>query len=497
MIQDPQAKHVVVDGGRLVYHVIEGGSEGYVVWCQELNQHLDLSWTDPTIAETASSLARDGLTSIFFQPRGFGLSDPVARPPTVSEQAADLLAILAAEGVRRVTLSAVVSTALPAALVAAQHPELVSGIVMLDPCLTGPLIGGPENGWTPDQARAVVDGYRHVVREWGSGGSLRMWDAALCTPYNVRLLAMVERCSASPELAQAYVERLFMIDGRPIFPEVRVPTRVLSAPGSAFPAESAQAVADCIPGAEFHVLPVSEVGDSIGTAWRPITRHIAEVARGAAAKTGTPDRTLASVMFLDIVDSTAQLAQRGDTEWAQVLDRLEQMTRREVTQAGGRYIKSTGDGALCEFASPARAVESARALSAAVTRLGFRIRVGVHTGECERLADDLAGLVVHIAARICALAGPGEVAVSRTVRDLVAGSDLTFSSRGEHTLKGVPDRWEIFTVGTDETPGGSPTEAQPRPLDRVAMGMARRTPGTLRAANRVANAVQRRRLKQR
>jgi class 3 adenylate cyclase len=203
------------------------------------------------------------------------------------------------------------------------------------------------------------------------------------------------------------------------------------------------------------------------------------------------------VLFLDIVESTKQLAHRGDSEWAYVLDHFEHMTRREVTQAGGRYIKSTGDGALCELASPARAVESAQALCAAATGLGIQLRAGVHTGECDRLGDDLAGLAVHIGARVCALAGPGEVAVSRTVRDLVAGSDLTFSSRGEHELKGVPGRWEIFAAGIDEAPAALPTTAQPRPLDRMVMGMARRAPGTLRSASRVANAVQRRRLKQR
>jgi class 3 adenylate cyclase len=499
VIRDPLARSVDIDGNgtRLVYHVIEGGSEGYVVWCQEFTQHLDLAWTDSTIAEAVCGLARDGLTSILFQARGLGLSDPVARPPTVADQAADLLAVLDAEGVHRATLATVYSTSLPAALVAAQRPTLVDGIVMLAPCLAGPLAAaGEDDGWTPDQARAVVDGYRRAGRDWGSGGFLRVWDPALCTPYNVRLMAMLERCSASPEMAQAILERMFMIDGRAIFPEVRVPTRVLSIPGSAFPAGVAQAVADRIPGAEHHALPATEIGDSIGTAWRPIARHVAELARGAAAKTGTPDRALVSVAFLDIVDSTSQVARLGDTEWAHVLDRLEQATRREVAQADGRYIKSTGDGALCEFASPARAVESARALSVAASELGVRIRAGVHTGECERLGDDLAGLAVHIAARVCALAGPGEVAVSRTVRDLVAGSGLTFSSRGEHTLKGVPRRWEIFAVGTDDAPAGSPAAARPRALDRVVVGMARRSPGAVRAANRVANAMQRRRVKQ-
>ena len=129
--------------------------------------------------------------------------------------------------------------------------------------------------------------------------------------------------------------------------------------------------------------------------------------------------------------------------------------------------------------------------------MGIQLRVGVHTGECDRLGDDLAGLAVHIGARVCALAAPGEVAVSRTVRDLVVGSELTFSSHGEHELKGIPGRWEIYAAGIGEAPAASAKPAQPRPLDRVVMGMAGRAPGTLRATNRVANALQRRRHRQR
>lgn len=181
-------------------------------------------------------------------------------------------------------------------------------------------------------------------------------------------------------------------------------------------------------------------------------------------------------------------------EWAALLDRLELVIRREAAQADGRYIKSTGDGALCEFTSPARAVQSARALRVAARDLGVQLRAGVHTGECERLGDDLAGLAVHIAARVCALADHDEVAVTRTVRDLVVGSALTFISRGTRELKGVPDRYEIFTVGSDAT-FGTPDLAEPRLLDRAAIQIARRAPGTVRAANRAADAIQRRRLR--
>jgi class 3 adenylate cyclase/pimeloyl-ACP methyl ester carboxylesterase len=490
---DPQVRSVDVDGHRLVYHVIDGGKDGYVLWCQEINQHLDLALTDPTIAETISALSRQGLTSIMVQQRGLGISDPVPRRPTVAEQASDLVAILDAESVTQATLFSIYSMNMAAALVAAQHPERVGGLVMVSPFLVAPGVSDTEHGWTAEQAAVVVERYRRAVDEWGTGASLRLWDPNLCTPHNTRLVAMLERCTASPETARAFLEQMLNADGRAIFPEVRVPTRVLRVPGNLLPERVVRAVADAIEGAEYHSLPPTELGDSIGLAWTPMTQHVAEMARVAAAGTGKPDRVLASVLFVDIVGSTDELARRGDTEWAQLLDRFERLTRREVAKADGRYVKSTGDGALCEFASPAGAVESAQALCAGTSELEIEIRAGVHTGECERRGEDLAGLALHIGARVCAAAGPGEVAVSRTVRDLLVGSDLRFASRGEHELKGVPGRWEIFAAGTETATAAAPATPQPRPLDRMVVGLARRSPRTLRAANRVANAVQRRR----
>jgi class 3 adenylate cyclase len=359
--------------------------------------------------------------------------------------------------------------------------------------MTGPLASQDEFGWTPERAHACVEGYRRAGAGWGSGLSLALWDRALDTPYNRRLVGMAERCSASMRVAADHVEFLLAQDGREIFPQIRVPARVICVTGHVYPAATTRAVADAIEGAEYHELPRSERGDSIGAAWRPITRHIAEVVRGAAALTGTPERVMTSVLFTDIVGSTDHLARVGDTAWTAVLTAHERLVRGEVGRTGGRLVRTIGDGTLCEFGGPAAAVRCAEALCAAAPDLGIEIRAGVHTGECERRGDDLAGIAVHIGARVSALAAAGEVLVSRTVCDLVAGSGLAFASRGTHELKGVPGRWEVFAAGTQPQAPSALAPAAPTRADRAVVALARRSPRTLRVANRLGNAIQRRR----
>jgi class 3 adenylate cyclase len=200
-----------------------------------------------------------------------------------------------------------------------------------------------------------------------------------------------------------------------------------------------------------------------------------------------PDRALMTVLFTDIVGSTEQAALLGDGRWRQLLIMHEQMLRREVEAAGGgRVVKLIGDGSLSTFDGPARAIRCAERICAAADELDVEIRAGLHTGECEVIDNDLAGIAVHIAARVSAQAGPGEVLVSRTVRDLVTGSGIALQSRGEHELKGVPGSWELFAVGSETAPLPAPDQTrQLRASDRVVLLAARRAPGLLRAASRI------------
>ena len=493
---DPQTRFVEVDGSaRVAYQVVASDGDDHVVFFQEINQHLDLLWTDPSVVENVAGLTRNGLTAIVCQERGVGLSDPVERKATVDEQAADLLAIMDAEGVRRATLVGTATTAVPVALVAARQPERVRGLVLVAPAFVGALVCDDAYGWTPETSRAFADDYRRCFERWGSGASMEMWEPGLMTPYNRRLMAMAERCSASREMAGALIEHALRLDGRPIYSQVRVPTRVLRVAQPSIPEEAVRAVAEAIPDAEFHVLPRSHLGDSLGDMYEPIVRHIAEVARGADVEYGESDRVLATVLFTDIVNSTDNVARLGDTAWRQLLEAHDQLLRRHVAGAGGRYVNGTGDGALCEFASPVAAVECASKLCASAAELGIEIRAGVHTGECERRGEDLAGMAVHVGARVAGAAGPSEVLVSRAVKDLVSGSGLGFVSRGERELKGVPGAWELFAAGWGTGAKGTlaPVAPRPRASDRLVMQVSRRAPGALRAVNRVGNAVQRRR----
>jgi class 3 adenylate cyclase/pimeloyl-ACP methyl ester carboxylesterase len=496
---EPETRFVEVDGKRHAYQVVETGDAGIVVWFQDHLQHLDLFWTDDSVVEMAGLLAQDGLTNVFLQERGFGLSDPELRVATIDEQAADLVTVLDAERIERATLVGNISTSLPVALVAAQQPDRVHGVVLIEPWIAGPLAAPGEFGFTPDVARMAVEGYRGCVERWGNGDTLAMWDPGLATPRNRRLFAMAERCASSAAIAGQAMEQNLAMDGRDIFPHVRAPTRVLRIGHPWAPDEVVEAVADAIPGATFHRLPNATLGDSIGHTWKPIGRHVAEVAVGAGARYGGADKVLATVLFTDIVSSTDQLARLGDTAWTQVLEAHDRLLRRSVATAGGRYVNGTGDGALCEFASPAAAVECALGLCTSASELGIEIRAGVHTGECERRGDDLAGMAVHVGARVCAAAGEREVLVSRTVRDLVAGSGLGFTSRGEHELKGVPGAWELLAAGNGADPVhvAGAASSRPRAIDRLVIEASRRAPAALRAVNRFGDAAQKRRFARR
>jgi class 3 adenylate cyclase len=239
------------------------------------------------------------------------------------------------------------------------------------------------------------------------------------------------------------------IDVRDVLGQVRVPTVVAVRPAASWPGiEQARYVADHIPGARLHELP----GDDAFIFGDDVDAELAlfqEFVTGAAPRPPA-DRVLATVLFTDIVGSTERAAAVGDARWLDALQRHDDLTAAEVERHGGRLVKTTGDGALITFDGPARGIRAARSIADAVRRSGLEIRCGLHTGEVElRSGDagtDVAGVAVHVGARVAALAGPGEVLVSKTVKDLVLGSGLTFADRGEHELKGVPERWRVYEV---------------------------------------------------
>lgn len=490
---DPVPTHYLDrDGAALAYQVVGTGPVDVVVFL-EVGMHLDLCWTDPDIHHIFERSAGYSRT-VHLQRRGFGLSDRVTYAPTVEQQADDVLAVMDAIGMRRATLVGLLGTCGALALVAAKAPERVNGLVFYNPLVQGPRSSDELQGWTPAEAATLTNGYRHAFANWGSGEIIGIWDSALATSFNRRLMGLLERCSATPAAAQAYFDWLLELDIQDVLRTVQVPTRVLYLPSGVLPEAACRHAADLLPEGTFHALAPTPAGASIGQAWLRVADHIEEVATGLH-HSADADRFLGTVLFTDVVSSTELLATVGDTKYRAVRADHERLVRLAVENTGGRLVSVAGDGTLSVFDGPSKAVRCAEMAIADAQGAGIEVRCGVHTGELEREGLNVTGMTVHIGARVSAAANPGEVLVSRTVHDLVVGSGLTFASRGDHRLKGVPGPWELFTVLKDHEQAATlpVEESLATPLDKVALQTARRAPRLARAALRVAHANERRR----
>ena len=283
------------------------------------------------------------------------------------------------------------------------------------------------------------------------------------------------------------IESVKRVDVTPILPMLSVPTLILHRQDDPFAAcEWSEYLAKRIAGAARHVLEGDEhvpwFGEVAG-----LTSSIEQFTTGRRSQP-LSRRTLLSVLFTDIVGSTELATRLGDAGWRQTLDRHNTVVRAELARAGGREIKMTGDGVLAVFPSPTRAIDCARGSVDRLADLGIAIRSGVHTGECEEMADgDIGGLAVNIAARVMGAAGTGEVMVSNTVKDLVMGCDYVFASRGAHRLKGVPGEWELHAVAQRSAPVGPSDHPSLRPVDRLSTMVARRAAGAIRTVAGLAN----------
>lgn len=490
---DPVPTHYLDrDGAALAYQVVGDGPVD-VLSVMEIVFHADLCWTDPDIHhlfERGASYSR----TAYFQRRGFGLSDRLTYSPTVEQQADDVLAVMDAVGMRQATLVGTAGTCAAVALVAARAPDRVHGLVLFNPIAQGAESEGEIHGWTEAEMTTYLDGYREAFANWGSGKMIDMWDPVQGTAYNRRLMGLLERSSATPAAAQAYLEWILKLDIQDVLRSVQVPTRVLRVPTNTVPEGVSRYVAELIPGATLHILPETLPGASIGQAYLPVADHIEEVATGAV-HSADADRFLGSVLFTDVVASTELLASVGDAKYREMRSSHERLVRLAVETSGGELVNVTGDGTLSVFDGPSKAVRCAEAICRDAADSGIEVRCGVHTGELERDVLNVTGLSVHIGARVGAAARPGEVLVSRTVHDLVAGSGLTFASRGDHELKGIPGKWELFAVThAGEQAGSLPAEkSMQTTMDKMALESARRVPALSRAALRMANAFERRR----
>jgi class 3 adenylate cyclase len=323
-------------------------------------------------------------------------------------------------------------------LIAATYPERVPALV-----LYGSYGHFPSWVLPPDKFDAFID---MIDREWGTGNSLHVFAPSKATDQRFRQWwARFERLGASPSAAMALMRMNNEIDIRHVIPTIRVPTLVLHRVGDLrVNVEAGRYLGSNIPGAKYVEMPGSDHVPWVGDVDR-LADEIEEFVTGSRADL-EPDRVLATILFTDIVDSTKRAVEIGDRRWRAVLDQHNTIVRQEIARFRGREVKTLGDGFLVTFDGPARAVRCAMTITEAVRSLGIEVRSGVHTGEIEVQGDDIGGVGVHIAARIAALAKGGQVLSSRTVRDLVAGSDLSFEAYGSYSLKGITKPMALFKV---------------------------------------------------
>jgi len=427
---------------RLAYRVF-GEGEPTLVWVPGWVSNVDL-YDDPAypFAAITEQLAK-GTRLVVWDKRGTGLSDPVTHPPTLDERMSDLQAVLDAVGADRPALFGVSEGGPMSILFAATYPERVRALVLYGTNGTpiAQLTGAELESTMKWYAARLDDIHEH----WGEGAlAEQMFGSAGEVPGVRDMVGRYQRLSASPRMAALLWESLVDIDVGAVLPAVRAPTLVLNRRDDKMcPISAAKKLAAAIPGAEFREMPPGPhvlFDQALGSA---VLEFVCDKPVPAATQ-----RVLSTVLFTDIVGSTEQLSVHGDAHWRHQLDAHDKVVDWLLEKYGGHRAKHTGDGVFALFDGPTKAARCALDLVPALAARGIRIRAGVHTGECERRGDEWSGMAVHTGARIGALAGAGEVLASRTVRDLSAGSGLTFESLGLHRLKGLPEDTEVFRVTT-------------------------------------------------
>lgn len=440
----PETKYARAGDAHIAYQVF-GHGEADLVWMPEWATHVELLWEFPFTAAFLQGLASFSRV-VMFDKRGVGLSDPVALapPPTIESWVEDLTAVLDAVGVQRAAVAASDSAALIAVLFAAIHPDRTTALVLVN--ATARVKRAPDYPiGVPDHVleRLLVE----YEERWGTATpDIGIRNPSLADSDASRAwVRRYSRATASPGTIMPMLRMLLETDVRAVLPAIRVPTLVLHRADDAYlRADHGRYLADHIPGARYVELPGRDHTPDIGDA-------DAVLAEMQSFLTGdwpimASERVLATVMFTDIVGSTAKANELGDRRWRELVNGYDRFVHRQLDRFRGRHVKSTGDGTLATFDGPRRAIGCAVAIRDGVRALGLEVRAGLHAGEVELRDMDLAGIAVHLAERVCSAAGPGQVLVTRTVVDLIAGSGITFDDQGEHELKGVPETWRLFAV---------------------------------------------------
>jgi len=424
---------------RIAYQVSGNGAID-VVFAPGTFSHLDMQWdVSPQIYEWWGTFSR----LIRFDKRGTGLSDRPSNVATLEERTDDIRAVMDAAGSQRAVLYGASEGANMACFFAAMHPERTRSLIVWGGQARWTRTDDYPWGQTVEEYRKVIEGLRD---EWPSIEYITGEGAGLGKDVDPKVLEWwlsFARASASPSAIVALEEMNTLIDTREILPLIRVPTLVMNRTGDPVAhVGAARDLASRIPGARFVEFP-GNTHQIRGPEFERIQQTIQEFVTGVHVSV-PQDRFLTSVLFLDVVKSTELVAQLGDGSWGAVLNRFYELVRNQLSSFSGSEIGTQGDGFVATFDGPARAIRCASALREEARHLGLELRIGIHSGECERMGDNIGGIAVHTAARICAAAGPGRILVSSTVKDLVAGSGLQFEDQGVHSLKGLPGEWHLF-----------------------------------------------------
>jgi class 3 adenylate cyclase len=437
----PETKYAKKGDAHIAYQVVGEGPLDLVLVSTWFS-HVVARWDLPGYAHYLGRLSSFSRL-ISFDKYGTGLSDPIPSRelPPLEDWMDDVRAVMDAVGLERAVIMGAGEGSFMAALFAATYPERTNALVLVNATARIAAAPGYEIGAPKEVQERIISLVEHT---WGRGDLMSTINPTLADdPVAAQVWGRFFSLSVSPATAAAVTRMLFTLDVRDVLSTIKLPTLIvqrLDAPMITI--EQGQYVADNIEGARFVAVPGADYGLAVGDV-DVVIDEVEEFLTGSRPTHAT-DRVLATVLFTDIVDSTPRAAVLGDARWRELLEQHDELARREVTRFGGAISDFTGDGLVASFEGPARAVRCAFALRNRLRTIGLEIRAGLHTGEIERRQEGMAGIGVHIAARVLALADGGEVLVSRTVRDLVTGSGLRFVDRGTHTLKGVPDDWEIL-----------------------------------------------------
>ncbi len=439
----PETRYARLGQDRIAYQVLGQGPPDLVVTPGSFT-HVDVLWEDPAAALMFRRLASFSRV-IRFDRLGTGASDPLPldRLPPWEAFAEELVAVLDEVGSERVVVQVGGDAGSMGMYFAAIKPERISALILFNTTAKYLAADDYPIGIPPEAAAALLD---QVDQLWGTEAMAQLTVPSRAEDARFRRwYAKFVRSAVSPRAAQAFARALLQIDARPFLPLIHAPTLVLHRTGvTLIPIEHGRYLAERIPGARLVELPGSDWAlpwEAADLAIDHVEEFLEDLRRPAA-----PDRVLATVLFTDVVGSTEQAGRLGDRRWRELLEVHDELAHRRVEEFQSQLVKTTGDGILATFDGPGRGIRCAAALRHELRSVGLQIRAGLHTGEVELRDGDVGAIGVHIAARVMASAAPGEILTSRTVRDLVVGSDITLHDRGSYVLKGLAEPWQLFGV---------------------------------------------------